>query len=213
MRRKRCSTEKDCASDGGAATSQKGAENCAAVTVLHTSHIASSATPHQHGDLRSLLSKQQRVDKKLLRSNARSRQNGEPSQAGTHPPSSPAACFVTQAPPRQCARGFLLARPVPRTLPRYAYILFSVTPYCDQTFSAIDLNWLIPSDLRSLRDFEPGSSNRCRTSSRGACQISIASKVVRSRSTSKTESNSPLHRIDETRPRYGCDRTTARPFI
>src|ERR1700674_4718508 len=106
MRRRRCSTMKDCASDGGATTSQNGVENCAPVTARYPSYLVSSATPRQQGDLRSLLSKPQLIDKKLLRNNARSRHDGPHS----HPPSSPIACLRNSAPPQQCPRGFFICK-------------------------------------------------------------------------------------------------------
>lgn len=40
---------------------------------------------------------------------------------------------------------------------------------------AIDLNWEMPSDPRSLRDFDPGADRRHSTFLRGAFQISVVS--------------------------------------
>jgi hypothetical protein len=101
MRRKRCSTVKDCASDGGATTSQSGAESCPHNDLNITSKFASSATPSRYRDPRSLRASNNLPTRVCLK-----KQLPEAGRMARTPPELAAVCLRNSSPAQQCPRGF-----------------------------------------------------------------------------------------------------------
>src|ERR1700674_5668112 len=84
MRRKRCSTVKNCAADGAETKNQNGAEKCTPVTARHhRNRIVSNATPARRSQ--ELAKNQKLVDHSRLEIMFKVGRTARPRRASTHP--------------------------------------------------------------------------------------------------------------------------------